>query len=261
MTEHTCSPAREYTFEDYLLRRDGILVFKEEEIHIPPKELEVFTLLLDAGGRLVTKEKIFNHVWQKYAASDESLTRCIYVLRQLLGEKKNSRYIETVYGKGYRFRPAVSVITHTCRSGENKTVAVFPFRTRPHVDESFLHHEIIQHLSRQLVPDYDILPAVVTQDCKDFSAISALTSQLRPEYYFTGKLLTEGPKRKIFIEIVQASTHKLIENYSLEINPQMNISSMVSHIVSALLARLPDIALRRKLDPTTSLQPRKVFLW
>ncbi|WP_320410101.1 winged helix-turn-helix domain-containing protein [Candidatus Williamhamiltonella defendens] len=35
--------------------------------------------------------------------SEESLTRCIYVLRHLLHENKNNRYIDTVYRKGYRF--------------------------------------------------------------------------------------------------------------------------------------------------------------
>ncbi len=44
---------------------------------------------------------MLDQVWPNCDVAEESLTRCIYALRKLLGREND--YIKTVYGKGYRF--------------------------------------------------------------------------------------------------------------------------------------------------------------
>lgn len=89
-----------YVFGAVELRGDGTLAFGCESCHLPPKELEVLRLLLDSPGVVVSKTALLDAVWRGGDIGEESLTRCIYTLRKLLGVHKH--YIATVYGKGYR---------------------------------------------------------------------------------------------------------------------------------------------------------------
>ncbi|WP_258089454.1 winged helix-turn-helix domain-containing protein [Serratia liquefaciens] len=92
-----------YEFGDYLLTEDGELSYKDESIEIPPKELSLLYVLLNANGSLLSKDEIIEKVWHGASISDESLTRCIYGLRRVLGNNKH--YIRTFYSRGYRFSP------------------------------------------------------------------------------------------------------------------------------------------------------------
>lgn len=88
-----------YMFENFLFSSEGVLRCKDKEVYLPPKEAGVLTVLLKNYRHIVSKEKIINDVWNN-AVSDESLTRCVYILRNALG-KDNKHLIETVYNRGY----------------------------------------------------------------------------------------------------------------------------------------------------------------
>ncbi|HHU7851708.1 TPA: winged helix-turn-helix domain-containing protein, partial [Escherichia coli] len=75
--QHGKNTTQQYIFGDFVLKNNGILLFKNKEYHIPPKELGVIILLLNADGEIVSKEEIIDKVWSASVASDESLTRCI----------------------------------------------------------------------------------------------------------------------------------------------------------------------------------------
>ena len=127
--QHGKNTTQQYIFGDFVLKNNGILLFKNKEYHIPPKELGVIILLLNADGEIVSKEEIIDKVWSASVASDESLTRCIYALRKLLHENKQCKYIETVYGRGYRFTVPIVIVTDNEPVKSTTTLAVFPFRT------------------------------------------------------------------------------------------------------------------------------------
>ncbi|PNM27207.1 transcriptional regulator HilA [Yersinia enterocolitica] len=236
---------RQYIFDDFVLRSDGVLLHHNREIHIPPKELEVFILLLEAGGKIVTKEQIFEKVWTQNIASDESLTRCIYALRKLLRGGKQCGYIGTVYGKGYRFKAQVAVVQSLRDQAKSSTtIAIFPFKMAPLMDDSLLHHGLIQGLSKYACFGLDILPAAATQECNDFYAITNLMNQMQPEYYFTGKVVSHGSGWKLFIELVHAKDHKLVEHQSLEFDPTMHVSLLLTKMVSMLIEKIPNFQLK-----------------
>ncbi|HDL6964625.1 TPA: HilA/EilA family virulence transcriptional regulator [Yersinia enterocolitica] len=236
---------RQYIFDDFVLRNDGVLLHHNREIHIPPKELEVFILLLEAGGKIVTKEQIFEKVWTRSIASDESLTRCIYALRKLLRDGKHSGYISTVYGKGYRFKAQVAVVQSLHgQAKQATTIAIFPFKMAPVMDDSLLHHGLIQGLSKYACFGLDILPVTVTQECNNFYTINNLMIQMQPEYYFTGKVVPHGSGWKLFIELVHAKDHKLIEHQCMEFSPSMHITVLLTKMVSMLIEKIPNFQLK-----------------
>lgn len=235
----------QYIFGDFLLRVDGVLLHKNKELHIPPKELSVFIMLLKAGGKVVTKEEIFETVWHRNAASDESLTRCIYALRKILREDRHCRLIETVYGKGYRFKAQVAVVCNNEPTEVTTSVALFPFATDTLIDENLLHHGLIQSLSRYSCLGLNVLPASATQDCRNFEAVNHLIAQLQPDFYITGKAITSGDNIRVFIELVRSKDHRLIEHHSLDYEKGSQFSVISTRIINLIVDKLPHINLSK----------------
>ncbi|HYJ29570.1 MAG TPA: winged helix-turn-helix domain-containing protein [Allosphingosinicella sp.] len=68
---------------------------------------KAFRLLLQMvgeRGKLVTKEELFSSVWDGTIVSEAALTSAVKELRRALGDDtRTPRFIESVYGRGYRF--------------------------------------------------------------------------------------------------------------------------------------------------------------
>jgi len=75
----------------------------EGEIRVEPRVMDVLVLMIAHAGQVVTREEFINTVWNGTFVSDEVLSRCIYRLRQSLGDDtRKPRFIETVSKRGYR---------------------------------------------------------------------------------------------------------------------------------------------------------------
>jgi len=77
-----------------------------------PKELAVLTLLVERANRLVSKEELIQAVWSGAPTSDESIARCISVIKSRLRKAcpGADALIKNEYGRGYRFVGTVSGI-------------------------------------------------------------------------------------------------------------------------------------------------------
>src|SRR3954465_1472322 len=100
-----------FSFDTVEVReREFSLVKADQALTIEPKAFRVLLFLLRNPQRLVSKEEILNAVWGDVAVSEGSLTRCIWMLRNALGDDiRSPRYIETVATVGYRFIGKVEV--------------------------------------------------------------------------------------------------------------------------------------------------------
>jgi TolB-like protein/DNA-binding winged helix-turn-helix (wHTH) protein/Tfp pilus assembly protein PilF len=75
----------------------------EETTRIEPRVMDVLMLLVSRAGHVITREEFISAVWGGSFVSDEVLSRCIYRLRQALGDNpKKPMFIETVPKRGYR---------------------------------------------------------------------------------------------------------------------------------------------------------------
>ena len=73
------------------------------EIHLEPRIMQVFLLLLDAGGRVVTRNEIFDQCWGGAMVGDDSLNRAVGKVRKTTGEvAPGAMEIETIPRTGYR---------------------------------------------------------------------------------------------------------------------------------------------------------------
>jgi DNA-binding winged helix-turn-helix (wHTH) protein len=71
-----------------------------QAIDLRPKAFAVLRLLAENAGRLVPKTTLYETVWPGVAVGDDSLSQCIYELREILGDKDH-RLIRTVSRRGY----------------------------------------------------------------------------------------------------------------------------------------------------------------
>lgn len=232
---------KQYVFGDFVLYAGGALVHQERQVHVPPKELAVLTLLLDAAGELVSKDTILNHVWADSDVNEESLTRCIYALRRILMESKHCRYIDTVYGKGYRFSRHVVTVSQSRSQVPHTSIAVLPFRTHPQLNAVNLHHTLIQTLAQYSPFGLTVLPATITQHCHDLSDIMALIEQLNPDYYLAGQTVPMGNSWQLRVELVRSSGHQLIHHESIELCVEQPLSALQNRIAALLPSRIPEV--------------------
>jgi DNA-binding winged helix-turn-helix (wHTH) protein len=74
-----------------------------EVVQMPPRVTQVLVCLADRSGQLVTKRQLIDAVWDKEFVTEGALTRCIAILRKILGDDAaRPRYVENVPRKGYR---------------------------------------------------------------------------------------------------------------------------------------------------------------
>ena len=99
-------------FDDFVLDlADARLTGPNGPVTLGNKALRVLAVLAAAQGRLLTKDMLFDQVWEGVIVSDAALTSVIKELRRALGDDpKHPRFIESVYGKGYRFLAAAGAV-------------------------------------------------------------------------------------------------------------------------------------------------------
>jgi DNA-binding winged helix-turn-helix (wHTH) protein/predicted ATPase len=92
-------------FESYRLDGPrGPLWHHTELVAVPPKALAVLWQLASQAGQVVSKATLLDTVWAETAVSEGTLTNCLSLLRQALGEDaRQPRFIATVHRLGYRF--------------------------------------------------------------------------------------------------------------------------------------------------------------
>ncbi|MCJ7420245.1 winged helix-turn-helix domain-containing protein [Sphingomicrobium astaxanthinifaciens] len=84
------------------------------------KAFRVLCALAEREGRLLTKDALFETVWDGMAVSESALTTTIRELRRALGDDpRHPRYIESVYGRGYRL---VADVRHEAAAREDMAV-------------------------------------------------------------------------------------------------------------------------------------------
>jgi DNA-binding winged helix-turn-helix (wHTH) protein/TolB-like protein len=116
MTRETSMQAKRgriFRFDPFVLDESDRRLLKDgQPVAIEPKVFETLIVLLENGGRLVSKDEILSRVWPDSFVEEASLPRNIHELRKALGDNpSNPRYIETVPKRGYRFRAEVIEVT------------------------------------------------------------------------------------------------------------------------------------------------------
>ena len=99
-------PVRAYEFGDFrldalqrrLLRRDGT------PVALTPRLVDALLYLVERPGQLLDKDALLEALWPGLVVEENNLSQAISALRRALGdESQDSRYIQTVPRRGFRF--------------------------------------------------------------------------------------------------------------------------------------------------------------
>ncbi len=83
---------------------DARLYRGSDVIRLRGKSLGVLEYLAQRPGQLVTKDELLAALWPETYVTEAALAGCVRELRHALGDSRGEpRFIETVYGRGYRF--------------------------------------------------------------------------------------------------------------------------------------------------------------
>jgi two-component system phosphate regulon response regulator PhoB len=103
--ESASGPSAAYVDENFEVEFEAYLVrYRGQEVRLTPKEFELFRYMVERPGRVVTRERLLEHVWG-YDTDIEtrSIDAHIRRLRLKLGPARD--HVETIVGLGYRFVP------------------------------------------------------------------------------------------------------------------------------------------------------------
>ncbi len=253
----------QYSFGDFILRSSRVLFHKNQQINISPKELGVLVLLLESAGEVVTKEQLIQNVWAGGNVGEESLTRCIYVLRRILQESKHQRFIDTVYGKGYRFALPVTRVVPAERPVAAKCIfAVLPFKLNSPPDALGLHDAIVQEMSGYAAAGLHVLPSSLTLNCCSTLSALDMMEKFRPDYYLTGHelLLSDGPCLRI--ELIRAHDHVVMRRTGVALGRSLSVEQVKALLKPFLFQHIPGLQAESELavKPVEKSDPRMMLL-
>ncbi len=88
----------------YELRQDGAAV------HVEPLVFDLLTLLVANAGAVIDRDRMVDVVWSGRIVSEATLSTAIKSVRRALGDSGEAQiFVETVRGRGFRFRGPVAV--------------------------------------------------------------------------------------------------------------------------------------------------------
>ena len=247
--DHDC-----LTFGDFTIdRADERLLGPSGPVRLGNKAFRVLLMLAEQQGRLLTKDALFSSVWDGTIVSESALTSVVKELRRALGdESRPPRYIESVYGRGYRFLPAVSSSAPpAAASGETAPVptasaAKPPLLFVPGIDDSAvrdsqpylaaaLREEILLALSRfrdiRLVSDAGVTGAPCTGDRGE------------RDYQLTLKLVPHPDCIRAFARLSRLGTRAIVWADQVDLpagSPGADIDRLVRSVVAVALPRMQD---------------------
>lgn len=235
-------------------------------VRLGNKAFLVLSHLVNARGQLVTKDALFSSVWDGTIVSEGALTSVVKELRRALGDdSKHPRYIQSVYGRGYRLLEPVSEYkeaqrfsqSHLDQASSAATAAPGPPSYPPllyvsafsdnGLDSSnpwlseVLREELLLALSRfrdfRLVSD----PPVE-------GASSGTRSFGERDYELTIRLFDNGSAISAFARIVRLESQEIIWGEREQLDPHAlgdDIKRLISKIVAAALPKVDDDVTRR----------------
>lgn len=111
-TNMTANRVAESQFDSFSIdAADERLFGPHGPVRLGNKAFQVLLRLVERRGRLVTKDELMSSVWDGTIVSEFSLTSAIKELRRALGDDARApRFIESVYGRGYRFLTPIAFV-------------------------------------------------------------------------------------------------------------------------------------------------------
>lgn len=255
------------------LRADG------ERIAIPPLSLKLLIIVMEARGRLVTKDEIIDSLWNGRSISEAALASQIRSVRRAVEDVgRPYEIIETVHGQGFRLICDVDIAAsdldapQTDLEATDKVdeiahaprIAVLPFKligaAGPHAGlAEALPDEIITAISR-------LRWLFVVARGSSFKFPSFMTDmaivreRLEVDYVLSGTVEVAGDQVTLNVEFADARDEQVVwaERYEVPIAGVHEIrGEIVGQIANSIDFRVP----QREMERARLSVPRTLGAW
>lgn len=247
------------TFGDFTVdRADERLLGPHGPVRLGNKAYRVLLLLAEREGRLLTKDALFSSVWDGTVVSESALTSVIKELRRALGdESRTPRYIESIYGRGYRLLPEVRPGPGAVPAREPDTAASSPAPRPASIGRPpLLYIPAFDDLALRESEPY--LAAVVREEIlfalsrfRDIRLVSDAGTATAPtaggygerDYQLSIKLVQEAASVRAFARLSNLASQAIIWADSIDLadgSLGVNVDKLVRRIAAAALPRLHD---------------------
>jgi len=253
------------SFGDFTIdRADERLIGPQGPVRLGNKAFRVLLELAQQEGRLLTKDALFSSVWDGTIVSESALTSVIKELRRALGdESRTPRYIESIYGRGYRLLPEVRQEDGAARAAGAQAGKPGPARAAgpgrppllyiPAFDDSALR-EMHPHLAA--VTREEILSAL--SRFRDIRLVSDEATAAAPsaggygerDYQLSIKLADLGASVRAFARLSHLASQEIIWADTIDLS-----AGSLGEDVDALIRRIAAAALPRLRDDLLNHQP------
>ncbi len=238
--------------------------------HVEPLVFDLLAFLAANPGRIVGRGEMVDAVWDGRIVSDATISSCIKSARKALDDSGNSqRFIETVRGRGLRFRASVEAsdgeetpAVTLPRSGpggnpasrsEKPLIAVLPFENlSADVDEYFadgLTEDIITNLSR--FRDLLVVGRSSTFGLKGSTADTAeICARLGAGYLVEGSVRRAAGRVRITAQLIDGANgvHLWADRYDRNMEDIFALQDEVTRTIAATLGvKVQDVALQRAM--------------
>lgn len=269
------SESRIYEFDEFRLDGKNHRLFRRasgELVPLSPKAAELLLILVQSGGRILTKEELLDTVWGNSFVEEANLSQTIFVLRKTLGENtKEPRFILTAPNRGYQFIASVNEVNSDdqiledsflsdvdqpsearvgeregpfLKSGRRKRIdslAVLPFANAS--DDPSLEYlsdgitdTIINSLSG--LPGLRVLARSTVFRYKGRDAqLAEIGSELRARAVVTGRVLRVGERLIVAVELVDVADEAQLwgERFNRELSDIFEVQEEIAHEISEAL--------------------------
>lgn len=226
----------------YELTRDGTPVRLER---IP---MDLLILLASEDGRLIGREEIIQRLWGKdlHFDTDNSINTAVRKIRHALGDNSGSpQYIETVPGKGYRFKAQTNNAQHTgslqVAVRPRIMLAVLPFEnlSGDSSQEYFsdgLTEETITRLGQLSPSNLGVIARTSSMAYKQTNkAVAQIARELGVDYVLEGSVRREADRVRITAQLIRAQDqiHLWAETYDRRLPGILDIHAEAGAAIAA----------------------------
>jgi TolB-like protein len=217
------------------------------KVKLQDQPFQILAILLRAPRTLVTREQLRQQLWavDTFVDFEHGLNRAISKLREALGDSAtNSKYVETVTRRGYRFIARTRVL-RSSSVGRKLRLAVLPcnnFSGDP-AEEFFsdgMTEEMIAQLG-QLEPGRlrVIARTSAMQYKRSSKGINQIGRELQVDYIMEGSVRRGADRVRVTAQLIGVAdqTHLWAESYDCELKDLLAIQSDIAGRVRRSLSR------------------------
>jgi TolB-like protein/DNA-binding winged helix-turn-helix (wHTH) protein/Tfp pilus assembly protein PilF len=189
----------------------GRIIRPDGEIRVEPRAMAVLMVLARASGRPVSRDTLIDAVWKHSYVTDESLSRCISLLRSALGDTPvQPRYLQTLPKLGYRLLvPPQPVVV---AGPQTASVLVLPLLNLcGHASDEHLADGLTELLIANLaiVPRLSVISRTSAMHYKGTRAkLTDIARELAVDYVVEGSLLRSDSELQVVVQLIDPTTDR-----------------------------------------------------